>query len=145
MELYEIVWQEVSHIWKLYDKKFWSTRVICLMLPIINRCWIRFFRTRVLQDTRVRQILVRRPRLEPGTGNIRVNYSRTPSRLFQEYSNLIEFGNIIFLHCLCEQKRTAAVVCGQKTTAVSYLEAALGSQKLPTSAPKDERRAVTEK
>ena len=27
MELYEIVWQEVSHIWKLYDKKFWSTRV----------------------------------------------------------------------------------------------------------------------
>ena len=26
MELHEIVWQEVSHIWKLYDKKFWSTR-----------------------------------------------------------------------------------------------------------------------
>ena len=25
MELYKIVWQEVSHIWKLYDKKFWST------------------------------------------------------------------------------------------------------------------------
>ena len=28
MELYEIVWQEVSHIWKLYDKKFWSTRAL---------------------------------------------------------------------------------------------------------------------
>ena len=28
MELYEIVWQEVSLIWKLYDKKFWSTRVV---------------------------------------------------------------------------------------------------------------------
>ena len=27
MALYGIVWQEVSHIWKLYDKKFWSTRV----------------------------------------------------------------------------------------------------------------------
>ena len=26
MELYGIVWQEVSHTWKLYDKKFWSTR-----------------------------------------------------------------------------------------------------------------------
>ena len=29
MELYEFVWQEVSHIWKLYDKKFWSTREYC--------------------------------------------------------------------------------------------------------------------
>ena len=28
MELYEIVWQEVSHIWKLYGTKFCSTRVI---------------------------------------------------------------------------------------------------------------------
>ena len=28
MELYEIVRKEVSHIWKLYDKKFWSTRVV---------------------------------------------------------------------------------------------------------------------
>ena len=28
MELYEIEWQEVSHIWKLYDKKFWPTRVV---------------------------------------------------------------------------------------------------------------------
>ena len=27
MEMYENVWQEVSHIWKLYDKKFWSNRV----------------------------------------------------------------------------------------------------------------------
>ena len=27
-ELYEIVWQEVSHIWKLYDNKFWSTRAL---------------------------------------------------------------------------------------------------------------------
>ena len=31
MELYEIVWQEVSHIWKLYDKKFWSTREITII------------------------------------------------------------------------------------------------------------------
>ena len=26
MELYEIVSQEVFYIWKLYGKKFWSTR-----------------------------------------------------------------------------------------------------------------------
>ena len=32
MELYEIVWQEVSHIWKLYDKKFWSTRAFSILL-----------------------------------------------------------------------------------------------------------------
>ena len=26
MELYEIVWKEISHLWELYDKHFWSTR-----------------------------------------------------------------------------------------------------------------------
>ena len=28
MELCETLWPEVFHIWQLYDKKFWSTRVI---------------------------------------------------------------------------------------------------------------------
>ena len=37
MDLYEIVWQEVSHIWKLYDKKFWSTQVVSL-----NSIWNDF-------------------------------------------------------------------------------------------------------
>ena len=27
MELYEIVWSEVFHIWKFYAKKFWSTKI----------------------------------------------------------------------------------------------------------------------
>ena len=26
MELYEIVWKEISHLWELYGKHFWSTR-----------------------------------------------------------------------------------------------------------------------
>ena len=26
MELYETVWKEISHLWELYDKHFWSTR-----------------------------------------------------------------------------------------------------------------------
>ena len=38
MELYEIVWQEVSHIWKLYDKKFWSTRVVINLLNRFDSC-----------------------------------------------------------------------------------------------------------
>ena len=29
MELYEIVWKEISRLWELYDKHFWSTRVKC--------------------------------------------------------------------------------------------------------------------
>ena len=35
MELYKTVWQEVSDIWKLYDKKFWSTRVVLFQLSCI--------------------------------------------------------------------------------------------------------------
>ena len=34
MEMY--VWQEVSHIWKLYDKKFWSTRAACPLSCIFS-------------------------------------------------------------------------------------------------------------
>ena len=26
-ELYGIVWQEISHLWELYDKQFWSTGI----------------------------------------------------------------------------------------------------------------------
>ena len=37
MELYEIVRQENSHIWKLYDKKFWSTRGSFLNMIITIR------------------------------------------------------------------------------------------------------------
>ena len=35
MELYEIVWQEVSHVWKLYDTKFWSTRECMEMFEVV--------------------------------------------------------------------------------------------------------------
>ena len=55
MELYEIVWQEVSHIWKLYDKKFWSTRESSRngSEQILNHCFpltsdVKFPRKRLL-------------------------------------------------------------------------------------------------
>ena len=36
MESYEIVRQEASHIWKLYDKMFWSTRAVRNVKKAVN-------------------------------------------------------------------------------------------------------------
>ena len=36
MELYGIVLQETSHLWELYDKHFWSTRVG-------NNSWLKIY------------------------------------------------------------------------------------------------------
>ena len=42
MELYEVVWSEVLHIWKLYDKKFWSMKIKNLKVLFFSLFLLKF-------------------------------------------------------------------------------------------------------